>query len=598
MQKQLFISEISCNFNLRRPKVVNKPTNVYCVVYVGGKQHYFATGLKVLPSQWNKKKQIAEVSNTLTTLDNRNNNILNEKINQLRGYYKEYIEYLCSNPNDTDKLCNFIYKDMKKKDNKQSKASDLLERALEIIFSEKELSKNTKKNCLKKLNAFIKYIKDSKVDDNLELLTQRGINDYQDYLRGKDCGINDINQKCQFVVMLIREVLSYNNEFLELHIAPVTYKTIPDKRGKDERPHFYLETEEIEAFKNVTGLNERQSIYKDLFVLQCNCGQRVSDLKQLVIGNYNTDIEDGEELIRLKTKKENTTAHFPATNDVKQLLGKLQPLVYTKGELHFIKTGDTEINIDNLDDGSLYNNAIKEIAEKANLNRIWEYKDAKGNSKSEPIHKIISSHCARHTFATIMRDKGYKSDFVCIMLGHADDTMVNQVYGHKDDNIKTKQLAKEIKRVEGKDEITSNVKLTKTDALQSLFAYDSLKELERMKDNGINILPLSNKCISIIKDTSNLKKDIQLINTAPTEEQEEFINKVKELNKIIWYIAEHKADTTLYNIYEYKCKELGIIGKVTDINLLEYMFEQDLRDEELEYYSDEAKLERHLKGLY
>ncbi len=132
----------------------------------------------------------------------------------------------------------------------------------------------------------------------------------------------------------------------------------------------------------------------------------------------------------------------------------------------------------------------------------------------------------------------------------------------------------------------------------SLFAYDKLKELERMKDNGINILPLSDKCISIIKDTSNLKKDIQLMNTLPKEKQGEFINKVKELNKIIWYIAEHKADTTLYNIYEYKCKQLGIIDKVTDINLLEYMFEQDLRDEELEYYSDEAQAERHLKGLY
>ena len=596
MQKQLFISEISCNFNLRRPKVINKPTNVYCVVYVGGKQHYFATGLKVLPSQWNKKKQIAEVSNTLTTLDNKNNNILNEKINQLRGYYKEYIEYLCSNPNDTDKLCNFIYKDMKKKDNKQIKASDLLDRALDIIFSEKELSKTTKKNYLKQLNAFIKYIKDSKVDDNLELLKQRGINNYQEYLRGKDCGIKDINQKCQFVVRLINVVLAYKNEFLDYHISQVTYKTIQDKRGKDERTHFYLETKEIEAFKNVTGLNERQSIYKDLFVLQCNCGQRVSDLKQLVIGNYNIDIEDGEELIRLETKKENIPAHFPATNDVKQLLGKLQPLVYTKGELHFIKTGDTEINIDNLDDGSLYNNAIKEIAEKANLNRIWKYKDAKGNSKSEPIHKIVSSHCARHTFATIMRAKGYKSDDVCIMLGHANNIMVNQVYGHNDDNIKTKKLAKAIKRVEGKDEITSNVKLTKTDALQSLFAYDRLKELERMKDNGINILPLSDKCISIIKDTSNLKKDIQLMNTLPKEKQGEFINKVKELNKIIWYIAEHKADTTLYNIYEYKCKQLGIIDKVTDINLLEYMFEQDLRDEELEYYSDEAQAERHFEN--
>ena len=122
----------------------------------------------------------------------------------------------------------------------------------------------------------------------------------------------------------------------------------------------------------------------------------------------------------------------------------------------------------------------------------------------------------------------------------------------------TKELNKTREKIEREDK-------TKTDALQSLFAYDRLKELERMKDNGINILPLSDKCISIIKDTSNLKKAIQLMNTAPKEKQEEFINKVKEIDKIIWYIAEHKADTTLYNIYEYKCKELGIIGKVTDI---------------------------------
>ena len=117
-----------------------------------------------------------------------------------------------------------------------------------------------------------------------------------------------------------------------------------------------------------------------------------------------------------------------------------------------------------------------------------------------------------------------------------------------------------------------------------------------MKDNGINILPLSNKCISIIKDTSNLKKAIQLMNTASKEKKEEFINKVKELDKIIWYIAKHTADTTLYSIYEYKIKELGIIDKVTDINLLDYMFEQELRDEEEEYYSDEAQAERHFKN--
>lgn len=598
MQKQLFISEISCNFNLRRPKVVNKPTNVYCVVYVGGKQHYFATGLKVLPSQWNKKKQIAEVSNTLTTLDNRNNNILNEKINQLRGYYKEYIEYLCSNPNDTDKLCNFIYKDMnvKKPSETKEKATDLLERALEIYKSKsKSLSTATLRGYENKMNAFKKYIKDSKVDDNLKLLTQRGLNDYQEYLLKESekveigkmgGGKESINQKCQFIAKLINEVLCCTNDFMDLAIQPVKYIALKrNKKNKEEGVHFPLDDKEIKAFGEVTDLNEKQIMYRDLFLLQCKCGQRVSDLKQLIMGNYT---KDENNYILLKTQKESTPAYIYETEEIKEILDKLKTYIFDYKGRTCLKAGEYRINLDNLDNDPQYNEAIKLIAEKANLNRNWDYKDAQDRPLSNPIYKIISSHCARHTFATIMRGKGYPADKVCWLLGHVDDTMVKAVYAHNDNKLISKQLTETRKTIEGEDK-------TKADALQSLFAYDSLKELERMKDNGINILPLSNKCISIIKDTSNLKKAIQLMNTAPTEEQEEFINKVKELNKIIWYIAEHKADTTLYNIYEYKCKELGIIGKVTDINLLEYMFEQDLRDEELEYYSDEAQAERHFE---
>ena len=601
MQKQLFISEISCNFNLRRPKVINKPTNVYCVVYVGGKQHYFATGLKVLPSQWNKKKQIAEVSNTLTTLDNRNNNILNEKINQLRGYYKEYIEYLCSNPNDTDKLCNFIYKDMnvKKPRETKEKATDLLERALEIYKSKsKSLSAATLRGYENKMNAFKKYIKDSKVDDNLKLLTQRGLNDYQEYLLKesekveigqKGGGIEGINQKCQFIALLINKVLCSNNEFLNLSIQSVKYDVIKrDKKNKENGIHFPLDKKEIRLFSNVTNLNEKQILYRDIFVLQCNCGQRVSDLKKLIMGNYT---KDENNYILLKTQKESTTAYIYETEEIKEILDKLKTYIFDYKGKTCLKAGEYRINLDNLDNDPQYNEAIKFIAEKANLNRIWKYKDAQDRPLSNPKYKIISSHCARHTFATIMRAKGYTADKVCWMLGHADDTMVKQVYAHNDEKLITKELNKTREKIEREDK-------TKTDALQSLFAYDSFKELERMKDNGINILPLSNKCISIIKDTSNLKKAIQLMNTAPKEKQEEFINKVKELDKIIWYIAKHTADTTLYNIYEYKSKELGIIDKVTDINLLNDIFQQELINEELEYYSDEAKLERHLKGLY
>ena len=56
MEKQTFIQEMSCNFNLREPKA-HKPTNIYFVVCIEGKQIKFSTGVKVYPEQWNKKKQ-------------------------------------------------------------------------------------------------------------------------------------------------------------------------------------------------------------------------------------------------------------------------------------------------------------------------------------------------------------------------------------------------------------------------------------------------------------------------------------------------------------------------------------------------------------
>ena len=74
--EQIFIKELKGNFNLRRPKST-KPTPIYYVVYMDGIQHYFATGVKVYPSQWDKKKQIAVVSNTQSKLDNLNNGIVN-----------------------------------------------------------------------------------------------------------------------------------------------------------------------------------------------------------------------------------------------------------------------------------------------------------------------------------------------------------------------------------------------------------------------------------------------------------------------------------------------------------------------------------------
>ena len=62
-------------------------------------------------------------------------------------------------------------------------------------------------------------------------------------------------------------------------------------------------------------------MYRDLFLLQCKCGQRVSDLKQLIMGNYT---KDENNYILLKTQKESTTAYIYETEEIKEILDKLK----------------------------------------------------------------------------------------------------------------------------------------------------------------------------------------------------------------------------------------------------------------------------------
>ena len=97
MEKQTFINEMTCHFNLREPKS-QRPTNIYCIVSIDGKQMKFPTGVKIYPEQWNKKKQEAFISFRLTELDNRNNRIVNDKITSIKQDFLNYKQYLCENP--------------------------------------------------------------------------------------------------------------------------------------------------------------------------------------------------------------------------------------------------------------------------------------------------------------------------------------------------------------------------------------------------------------------------------------------------------------------------------------------------------------------
>lgn len=80
------------------------PTIIYALFTFRGKQYKVNIGAKVYPIQWNKRKQIATISNGQTRLDNRNNEIVNKKIRSLLAIFEEKKNYLCENLERIDSL--------------------------------------------------------------------------------------------------------------------------------------------------------------------------------------------------------------------------------------------------------------------------------------------------------------------------------------------------------------------------------------------------------------------------------------------------------------------------------------------------------------
>ena len=158
---QFFPEELRCTFNLRKPNG-KKPTNIYMVVRMNGKQYKLTTGLKVYPSQWNKRKELAYISEILSTTDNENNVIVNKKISDLKKSFLDFIDYLCNHPDEMDieLLKKYVYKDciiMTKKKQTNLNVCLIISKEVDKDMNISEDSKNNYYNYLAWFEKFLKY---------------------------------------------------------------------------------------------------------------------------------------------------------------------------------------------------------------------------------------------------------------------------------------------------------------------------------------------------------------------------------------------------------------------------------------------------------
>ena len=554
-----YLKELTLNFNLRKP-TSKRPTNVYAVVKVCGKQMKIPTTAKINAYLWDSKKQIPMLLDSMSDAERDNAKHVFSIINSFHSAFIEYYSYLYQNFHEITSedvraffekavLSELIHKKKMAKNGvpnvkRERKATKALLKALDLYQSvgDKPVTDSTIQTYKYNLQNFIDYCVDIK-RDSVVMLTDKGLNDFEIYLRGKGKSASNIRNCLRIVRILINEVIVKHPNFKSYGVKKVDIK-LP-KNVRTEGKKVELTEDEIKAIETTEGLTPPQMEYRDLFVLECLTGQRASDIPILFNpARYTIN----KNYFSFVTKKEGVPALVERTPEVLAIIER-----YKDGFKHI----DVESEI-------LAKNetiALKEIAKKANLNRMITYSDSKGKFQSKPLSEILSSHFGRHTFVTRMA-RIVPLETLKFLTGHKDTQALLKYYLHQTEDDRINLVTKALKGNSGND-VDGTIKQDSNNILNVLFAYDMLLNIEHAMKNDINFNTNSTRqAVETIKNVvglSHYPKDIDK-------------EKVEALDKVVFELSYYYHDAQLYSAYQYKEHYFGIIDKVASYDEINLMF--------------------------
>lgn len=503
MTGQVFIDEIRCNFNLREPKA-DKPTNIYLVASVNNKQVKLSTGVKVYPSQWNVKKQEAYISVRLTELDNINNTIVNNKLIELKNCFTEFKYYLCANPNKIDNgitlLKNYIYKE--NTDMKEEKAINVC-LYLKQCVDKDTISEGSKKAYINAIKLLERYMKENNITlKSFDEINTKFFKNFQTFLLDIDdaktvdstLSVKYINQTIKIIhqrldAYAVGDGIMTRSKFLD--IVP---QFIKDKMDDYK---IALRDDEVLKLWNYKAKDERDQGVKDIFVLNCVTGQRISDTEK-VDDNLENILD--VTTIKLVQKKTGKYLKFGIIFELaKEILNK-----YPNG-------------LPNIS-ASMINTRIKEIASEAGIKgkeiTCRQTKDGLNTTYKER-HECISSHTARRTFITLLKLREWDDRKIMMYSGHKSDKLIK-------DYTKIKDTA-DFERF-------NKAKKEHPEMLLKLIGETDKKPIN--DDNETNSTILSelsfNRTISETINEYGIDRDIDLSKHSLSKEEIDFLNKTND----------------------------------------------------------------------
>ena len=177
-----------------------------------------------------------------------------------------------------------------------------------------------------------------------------------------------------------------------------------------------LTKNEFKYLQNVGIVDKKLQIIRDIFILNCMIGFRVSDYFNL---KHSDIINNKIEYYPSKTRKYQIKVSVPLNDLAKEIISKYK--------------GDSNYLIPRMS-LKMYRTGLKKLFKTVGLTRMVTYLNGKTNeTEHRTLDQLVSAHIARRVFLSVLVNMGYNSEAIYSMSGHkVNSKQISRYYSIED----------------------------------------------------------------------------------------------------------------------------------------------------------------------
>lgn len=389
-------------FFLKEPKSDNETLILFsCYFKYEGRKFVYSTGEKVLAGNWDFQNKYLIHSGKFRS---KNYATLDTQLSRYKTCFNKVLarHKMMGEQLNSKSLKNAFDLEFKKAPSGKNLFFDAFDEFVENKSRSRDWSESTLKRYKNIKKILLDFERSRKYKLTFNSINEKFHAEFTDFCMNERNHINNTYSRNMgllksFLYWALENEYTYNTSFVKFK-----------KKKRVLTKQIALKLEDLESLMGQSFESARLEKVRDVFVFCCLTGLRFGELK--LVNKYNV----ANNAIQLKEEKETTktTRSIP--------LSDLARFILTKYDYRLPLIANQK-----------FNNYIKEVFKLSGFTNQVEKVTTKGQEnirETMPFYDRVSSHTARRTFITMMRNQGHSDKLIASMSGHKDLKTLNMYY--------------------------------------------------------------------------------------------------------------------------------------------------------------------------